>query len=175
MYQWKTGGYWIRYFLISSIQYVSLANSEVLLLATRPAKEIWTLWGCFMWNLAIFKNQKLHWLEYNQIEQKLCIVICADTLLSLNLWDSFFKMLWGWFETICCNNNISYILLRLQLKALLHGHSYTAHAMGCTAAAKAIKSFKDQKKNPNLTQEGNALKEVRNFIFNETAIFEGAK
>ncbi|CAO2841742.1 unnamed protein product [Amaranthus hypochondriacus] len=47
-----------------------------------------------------------------------------------------------------------------KLKALLHGHSYTAHAMGCMAAAKAIKSFKDQKKNPNLTQEGNALKEM---------------
>ncbi|XVE71791.1 hypothetical protein DITRI_Ditri10aG0180200 [Diplodiscus trichospermus] len=38
-----------------------------------------------------------------------------------------------------------------KLKALLHGHSYTAHAMGCTAAAKSIKWFKDPMTNLNLT------------------------
>ncbi|KAL2928922.1 Bifunctional dethiobiotin synthetase/7 8-diamino-pelargonic acid aminotransferase mitochondrial [Bienertia sinuspersici] len=46
------------------------------------------------------------------------------------------------------------------LKALLHGHSYSAHAMGCTAAAKSIKIYKDQKKNPNLTPEGRVLREL---------------
>ncbi|XP_021755387.1 bifunctional dethiobiotin synthetase/7,8-diamino-pelargonic acid aminotransferase, mitochondrial-like [Chenopodium quinoa] len=47
-----------------------------------------------------------------------------------------------------------------KLKALLHGHSYSAHAMGCTAAAKSIKNYKDEKKNPNLTPDGRALKEI---------------
>lgn len=47
-----------------------------------------------------------------------------------------------------------------KLKALLHGHSYSAHAMGCTAAAKSIQNFKDQKKNPNLTPDRRALREI---------------
>ncbi|GMP36462.1 hypothetical protein CsSME_00008577 [Camellia sinensis var. sinensis] len=46
------------------------------------------------------------------------------------------------------------------LKALLHGHSYTAHAMGCTAAAKSIKWFKDTQTNFNLISEGRLLKET---------------
>ncbi|OMO91501.1 Aminotransferase class-III [Corchorus capsularis] len=40
-----------------------------------------------------------------------------------------------------------------KLKALLHGHSYSAHAMGCTAAAKSIKWFKDPMTNHNITSE----------------------
>ncbi|XP_022755405.1 bifunctional dethiobiotin synthetase/7,8-diamino-pelargonic acid aminotransferase, mitochondrial [Durio zibethinus] len=40
-----------------------------------------------------------------------------------------------------------------KLTALLHGHSYTAHAMGCTAAAKSIKWFKDPMTNLNITSE----------------------
>ncbi|GMP36448.1 hypothetical protein CsSME_00008577 [Camellia sinensis var. sinensis] len=47
-----------------------------------------------------------------------------------------------------------------KLKALLHGHSYTAHAMGCTAAAKSIKWFKDTQTNFNLISEGRLLKEL---------------
>ncbi|RAL50843.1 hypothetical protein DM860_015990 [Cuscuta australis] len=47
-----------------------------------------------------------------------------------------------------------------ELKALLHGHSYTAHALGCTAAVKSIKWFKDCKTNSNLTHGGRLLKEM---------------
>lgn len=47
-----------------------------------------------------------------------------------------------------------------KLKALLHGHSYSAHAMGCTAAAKSIKWFKDPKTNLNITLEGGLLREL---------------
>lgn len=47
-----------------------------------------------------------------------------------------------------------------KLKALLHGHSYSAHAVGCTAAVRSIMSFKDPKKNPNLPPEGRVLREL---------------
>ncbi|XP_052200425.1 bifunctional dethiobiotin synthetase/7,8-diamino-pelargonic acid aminotransferase, mitochondrial [Diospyros lotus] len=47
-----------------------------------------------------------------------------------------------------------------KLKALLHGHSYSAHAMGCSAAAKSIKWFKDTKTNFNLVSEGRFLREL---------------
>ncbi|WCJ42382.1 adenosylmethionine-8-amino-7-oxononanoate transaminase [Euphorbia peplus] len=47
-----------------------------------------------------------------------------------------------------------------KLKALLHGHSYSAHAMGCTAAAKSIKWFKDPGTNPNIVAERKLLKEL---------------
>lgn len=47
-----------------------------------------------------------------------------------------------------------------KLKALLHGHSYTAHAMGCTAAVKSIKWFKDPQTNSNITSEGRLLREL---------------
>lgn len=40
-----------------------------------------------------------------------------------------------------------------KLKALLHGHSYSAHAMGCTAAAKSIRWFKDPMTNLNIIPE----------------------
>ncbi|XP_072962379.1 bifunctional dethiobiotin synthetase/7,8-diamino-pelargonic acid aminotransferase, mitochondrial [Typha angustifolia] len=47
-----------------------------------------------------------------------------------------------------------------KLMALLHGHSYTAHAMGCTAAAKSIQWFRDPSTNHNLDSEGKKLKEL---------------
>ncbi|KAM2039774.1 hypothetical protein ACFX1T_013182 [Malus domestica] len=47
-----------------------------------------------------------------------------------------------------------------KLKALLHGHSYSAHAIGCTAAAKSIRWFKDSQRNPNITSKGSLLSEL---------------
>lgn len=52
-----------------------------------------------------------------------------------------------------------------KLRALLHGHSYSAHALGCTAAAKAVQWFKDPSTNPNLDSSGTQLKEVRCLLF----------
>ncbi|XP_059637217.1 bifunctional dethiobiotin synthetase/7,8-diamino-pelargonic acid aminotransferase, mitochondrial [Cornus florida] len=49
-----------------------------------------------------------------------------------------------------------------KLKALLHGHSYTAHAMGCAAAVKSIKWFKDPQTNLNLISEEMLLRELWN-------------
>ena len=37
-----------------------------------------------------------------------------------------------------------------KLKALLHGHSYTAHAIGCGAANTALHMYTDPTCNPNL-------------------------
>lgn len=39
-------------------------------------------------------------------------------------------------------------------KALLHGHSYTAHAIGCAAAVYSLKTYFDRDVNHNLTIEG---------------------
>ncbi|WVZ94342.1 hypothetical protein U9M48_040243 [Paspalum notatum var. saurae] len=47
-----------------------------------------------------------------------------------------------------------------KLTALLHGHSYTAHAMGCTAALKAIKWYRDPSTNLNLVTDHMKLKEL---------------
>lgn len=47
-----------------------------------------------------------------------------------------------------------------KLKALLHGHSYSAHAMGCMAAVKSIQWFKDPLSNPNITSEERLLREL---------------
>ncbi|KAF6168699.1 hypothetical protein GIB67_026585 [Kingdonia uniflora] len=44
--------------------------------------------------------------------------------------------------------------------ARVHGHSYSAHAMGCTAAVKAIQWFKDPLTNLNMAAEGRHLKEL---------------
>ncbi|KAL2653202.1 hypothetical protein R1flu_021330 [Riccia fluitans] len=41
-----------------------------------------------------------------------------------------------------------------KLDALLHGHSYTAHAMGCATAVVALQHFSDPSKNSNLTTDG---------------------
>ncbi|KAL0290108.1 UNVERIFIED_CONTAM: Bifunctional dethiobiotin synthetase/7,8-diamino-pelargonic acid aminotransferase, mitochondrial [Sesamum angustifolium] len=47
-----------------------------------------------------------------------------------------------------------------KLKALLHGHSYSAHAMGCAAAVKSVKWFKDSNTNMNLISETRLLQEL---------------
>ncbi|KAL5230336.1 hypothetical protein ABZP36_029112 [Zizania latifolia] len=47
-----------------------------------------------------------------------------------------------------------------KLTALLHGHSYTAHAMGCTAAVKAIQWYKDPSTNLNIDLDHMKLKEL---------------
>ncbi|KAM3240977.1 hypothetical protein ACQJBY_054174 [Aegilops geniculata] len=47
-----------------------------------------------------------------------------------------------------------------KLTALLHGHSYTAHAMGCSAAVKAIQWFRDPSTNSNLDFDRMKLKEL---------------
>ncbi|GJN09705.1 hypothetical protein PR202_ga27735 [Eleusine coracana subsp. coracana] len=47
-----------------------------------------------------------------------------------------------------------------KLTALLHGHSYTAHAMGCCAAVKAIQWYQDPSINSNLDFEHMRLKEL---------------
>ncbi|KAK1391594.1 hypothetical protein POM88_010650 [Heracleum sosnowskyi] len=49
-----------------------------------------------------------------------------------------------------------------KLKALLHGHSYSAHALGCAAASKSINWFKDRQTNHNLNPEGSSLRELWN-------------
>ncbi|KAK9099928.1 hypothetical protein Scep_023358 [Stephania cephalantha] len=47
-----------------------------------------------------------------------------------------------------------------KLVALLHGHSYSAHAMGCAAAATAIQWFKDPSTNHNISVDQRRLKEL---------------
>ncbi|KAI4381106.1 hypothetical protein MLD38_007214 [Melastoma candidum] len=47
-----------------------------------------------------------------------------------------------------------------KLKALLHGHSYTAHAAGCAAAVTSIKWFKDPQTNCNINPGGTRLNEL---------------
>ncbi|THU55519.1 hypothetical protein C4D60_Mb11t07430 [Musa balbisiana] len=47
-----------------------------------------------------------------------------------------------------------------KLLALLHGHSYSAHAVGCASAAKAIRWFKDPNTNANFDIERKMLKEL---------------
>uniref|UniRef100_A0A0A9CZW8 BIO1 n=1 Tax=Arundo donax TaxID=35708 RepID=A0A0A9CZW8_ARUDO len=47
-----------------------------------------------------------------------------------------------------------------KLTALLHGHSYTAHAMGCSAAVKAIQWYRNPSTNSNLDFDHTRLKEL---------------
>ncbi|XP_048133501.1 bifunctional dethiobiotin synthetase/7,8-diamino-pelargonic acid aminotransferase, mitochondrial isoform X2 [Rhodamnia argentea] len=65
--------------------------------------------------------------------------------------------------TLATNAVFTAFLGESKLKALLHGHSYTAHAVGCTAAAKSIKWFKDPRMNHNVTPQGKVLKELWDF------------
>ncbi|XP_057787659.1 bifunctional dethiobiotin synthetase/7,8-diamino-pelargonic acid aminotransferase, mitochondrial isoform X2 [Salvia miltiorrhiza] len=51
-----------------------------------------------------------------------------------------------------------------KLKALLHGHSYSAHAMGCAAAVKSIQWFKDCNTNMNLIPESRLLQDVNSSL-----------
>lgn len=55
------------------------------------------------------------------------------------------------------------IFYLVQLTALLHGHSYTAHAMGCTAALKAMQWYRDPSTNLNLDADHMKLKEVMKY------------
>ncbi|AQK40716.1 Bifunctional dethiobiotin synthetase/78-diamino-pelargonic acid aminotransferase mitochondrial [Zea mays] len=52
------------------------------------------------------------------------------------------------------------IFYLVQLTALLHGHSYTAHAMGCTAALKAMQWYRGPSTNSNLDTDHMKLKEL---------------
>lgn len=52
-----------------------------------------------------------------------------------------------------------------KLIALLHGHSYSAHAMGCAAAAKSIQWFKDPSTNTNIDHGKGQLKELWDMKF----------
>ena len=45
-----------------------------------------------------------------------------------------------------------------KLQALLHGHSYSAHAIGCQAAAAALSLLTDPASNPNLRPDSFAVK-----------------
>lgn len=65
--------------------------------------------------------------------------------------------------TLATNAVFTAFLGDSKLKALLHGHSYTAHATGCTAATKSIKWFKDSQMNPNVIPQGKMLKELWDF------------
>ncbi|XP_076919240.1 bifunctional dethiobiotin synthetase/7,8-diamino-pelargonic acid aminotransferase, mitochondrial-like [Bidens hawaiensis] len=47
-----------------------------------------------------------------------------------------------------------------KLNALLHGHSYSAHAVGCATACNSIKWFKDSQTNPNIMPGQNLLREL---------------
>eukprot|EP00898_Chlorokybus_atmophyticus_P000065 jgi/Chlat1/1059/Chrsp110S08633 len=47
-----------------------------------------------------------------------------------------------------------------KLDALLHGHSYTAHAIGCQAAVTALKLYVDPRKNPNYNPASGTLREL---------------
>ncbi|KAF5456290.1 hypothetical protein F2P56_025788 [Juglans regia] len=62
--------------------------------------------------------------------------------------------------TLATNAVFTSFLADSKLMALLHGHSYSGHAMGCTAAAKSIKWFKDPQTNLNVNSEGTSLREL---------------
>ena len=47
-----------------------------------------------------------------------------------------------------------------KLSALLHGHSYTAHPIGCHAAATALRLLADPASNPNLAAYGGRMREL---------------
>lgn len=62
--------------------------------------------------------------------------------------------------TLASNSVFESFLGDSKLEALLHGHSYSAHALGCTAAAKSIKWFKNPQANQNINSEGRSLREL---------------
>ncbi|XP_056176987.1 bifunctional dethiobiotin synthetase/7,8-diamino-pelargonic acid aminotransferase, mitochondrial isoform X2 [Syzygium oleosum] len=65
--------------------------------------------------------------------------------------------------TLATNAVFTAFLGESKLKALLHGHSYSAHAVGCTAATKSIKWFKDPQMNHNIIPQGKVLRELWDF------------
>ncbi|XP_050944211.1 bifunctional dethiobiotin synthetase/7,8-diamino-pelargonic acid aminotransferase, mitochondrial-like isoform X2 [Cucumis melo] len=62
--------------------------------------------------------------------------------------------------TLASNSVFESFIGDSKLKVLLHGHSYTAHVLGCTAATKSIKWFKDPQTNLNIISEGTSLREI---------------
>ncbi|KAG4970089.1 hypothetical protein JHK82_035785 [Glycine max] len=65
------------------------------------------------------------------------------------------------FDSFIGDSKVLQIFLEdFSFAALLHGHSYSAHAMGCAAAVKSIQWFKDPCSNPNITSEGRLLREL---------------
>ncbi|KAG7021738.1 Bifunctional dethiobiotin synthetase/7,8-diamino-pelargonic acid aminotransferase, mitochondrial, partial [Cucurbita argyrosperma subsp. argyrosperma] len=62
--------------------------------------------------------------------------------------------------TLASNSVFESFIGDSKLEALLHGHSYSAHALGCTAAAKSIKWFKNPQTNQNINSEGKSLREL---------------
>lgn len=72
-----------------------------------------------------------------------------------------------WFYD-CCELSLFLTLgiwLDVQLDALLHGHSYTAHAVGCSAAVTSVQYMSDPRENANLLSNGR-LQEVLFFVAN---------
>ncbi|XP_038878691.1 bifunctional dethiobiotin synthetase/7,8-diamino-pelargonic acid aminotransferase, mitochondrial [Benincasa hispida] len=69
--------------------------------------------------------------------------------------------------TLASNSVFESFIGDSKLEALLHGHSYSAHALGCTAAAKSIKWFKNPQTNQNINCEGTSLRELwdENLVF----------
>jgi dethiobiotin synthetase/adenosylmethionine--8-amino-7-oxononanoate aminotransferase len=45
-------------------------------------------------------------------------------------------------------------------QALLHGHSYSAHAIGCAAACAALDAYADPTRNPNILPASGTLREL---------------
>ena len=64
------------------------------------------------------------------------IYLCAGGMLPLS-------------ATLASNSVFEAFEDKSKLKALLHGHSYTAHAIGCSAAVTALGLYTDPKANPN--------------------------
>lgn len=122
-------------------------------------------------NLFKLRNQKFWkytpiFFLFAQLSLKVILVIihCRDHLLTLRCLS--FLMCFYLMKI----RKLIYTLL-LQLKALLHGHSYSAHAMGCAAAVKSVKWFKDSKTNMNLISESRSLQEVGVNFFDEGYAF----
>ncbi|TYK09496.1 bifunctional dethiobiotin synthetase/7,8-diamino-pelargonic acid aminotransferase [Cucumis melo var. makuwa] len=70
--------------------------------------------------------------------------------------------------TLASNSVFESFIGDSKLAALLHGHSYSAHALGCTAAAKSIKWFKNPQTNLNINSEGTSLRE----LWDENLVYE---
>ncbi|KGN65428.1 bifunctional dethiobiotin synthetase/7,8-diamino-pelargonic acid aminotransferase, mitochondrial isoform X1 [Cucumis sativus] len=70
--------------------------------------------------------------------------------------------------TLASNSVFESFIGDSKLEALLHGHSYSAHALGCTAAAKSIKWFKNSQTNLNINAEGTSLRE----LWDENLVYE---
>lgn len=78
-----------------------------------------------------------------------CNIMWTTTLLTL----CFMILILTYTHTICFLLTFCIVLLALgdsKAYALLHGHSYTAHPIGCSAAVHALETFTNPALNPNL-------------------------